>query len=418
LNLKLSMLMHDIGHYPFSHGFEIFLKRNQNLVNSYRTNESNFLDKPHEYRSKQIINGDDPVLNHFISGDLTGLIKKFLENHKLDVDLISKSITGEHSFVLSQIINGVLDADKMDYLTRDNYFAIASFPLTVFDRIYRRAQFKKIDGSEQIKMVFDDKAVSAILKIILTRTFEFNDIINHPVQLCFQAMFHACLERVFRQFEVTSQIEILKRMEMMNDEELLHSILILANDNHLIRNLLYGISFRKLYKQVGYYAKSKLEPFMRLMKDAQKESLFIDADALTICLSKEKNEEFLSPLITAMRKNDSGLLIFFNEYVKSIGKNFDKILIELKDNKIISLKELVDKRYSEHFSSFLDYSVKDKEESHSVADLFDFFTVLDNKIYVYAAKPLLKDAKIFFNMIENDEKAFTNFFNKISECIT
>ena len=118
-----------------------------------------------------------------------------------------------------------------------------------------------------------------------------------------------------------------------------------------------------------------------------------------------------------MRENDSGLLIFYNEYLKSISNYFDKIRIELKDNKIISLKEFVDERYKEHFSSFLNYSVKDKEESHSVADLFDFFNVLDNKIYVYAAKPLLKDAKSFFNIIENDEKAFINFFNKISECI-
>ena len=163
LNLKCSMLMHDIGHYPFSHSFEIFLTRNFNLVNKYRTNLDNFLKNPHEHRSKQIIIGNDPVINEFFKDNLPKMLKIFIEKYGLDLDLISKSITGEHPCVLSQIINGVLDADKMDYLTRDNYFSIASFPLNVFDRIYRRAKFKIFDESNNLEMVFDDKSVSAIL---------------------------------------------------------------------------------------------------------------------------------------------------------------------------------------------------------------------------------------------------------------
>ena len=417
LNLKISMLMHDIGHYPFSHAFEVFLKRNQNIVNHYRTNEEKFINKPHEYRSKQIIIGEDPVLNSFIDSDLTKSISTFFQKLDLDLNLISKSITGESAFVLSQIINGVLDADKMDYLTRDNYFAIASFPLNVFDRIYRRAKFKQINEQQEFRMIFDDKAVSAILKVIINRAFEFNDIINHPVQLCFQGMFNACLERVFQQFDMEIQIEILKRIELMNDEELLHSIAILANGNQLINDLLYRITYRKLYKQVGYYNKSKFPQFIKMMKNAQKDSLFIDADALNMCLSNEHEcEKDFNPLINGMKENNSGLLIFYNEPVKSIGDDFEKIQIELKDNRIITLKELVDERYREHFNSFLNYS--SKKEKKSVADLFDFLNILDDKIYIYISKPLLDVAKKIFKKIEKDDKILINFFNKISICIS
>lgn len=416
LNLKCSMLMHDIGHYPFSHSFEIFLQRNYNLVSKYRTNEENFIKKPHEYRSKQIIIGNDPIINEFIDKKLTSSIKVYIEKHDLDLDLISKSITGEHSFVLSQIINGVLDADKMDYLTRDNYFAIASFPLNVFDRIYRRAKFKKIDESENIKMIFDDKAVSAILKIILTRTFEFNDIVNHPVNLCFQAMFNACLELTFQQYDLNAQIEILKRMELMNDEELLHSISILANGNERINDLLYRITFRKLYKQVGYYQKSKFPLFIELMRNAKKESLFIDENTLSLCLNEDEYDKLLSPLINTMKSNKSGILVFYTEYGKSISKYFNDVLIEIKEGDIISLKKIVDDRYREEFNNFLNYA-SNNGVNQSVADLFDFFSVLDDKIYIYTVKSLLETAKKFFDAIERDETVFKRFLNTVSECI-
>ena len=187
-------------------------------------------------------------------------------------------------------------------------------------------------------------------------------------------MFNACLELTFQQYDPDIRVEILKRMEMMNDEELLHSISILANGKDIINDLLYRITFRKLYKQVGYYPKSSFPLFVELMRSAKKESLFVDDNTLSLCLNGDKYDKLITPLIDALKENKSGFLIFYTEYLKPISENFSKILIEQKDGKILSLKEIVDIRYQKKFGDFLNISSKDYPNP-SVASLFDFFSV-------------------------------------------
>ena len=92
--LRLSGLLHDIGHGPFSHLFE-------EIIQEKKISHEDF--------------GKEIILKYNIGDDLSknGFNKK----------LIAKVAFGDSKFqYLNEIVSGALSADMMDYLQRDGYF--------------------------------------------------------------------------------------------------------------------------------------------------------------------------------------------------------------------------------------------------------------------------------------------------------
>ena len=94
--LRLSALLHDIGHGPFSHLFEEVLK------------ESTCYS--HEKLGERIISET--------------IIADILQRHGFNPITISSLSFGKHKTrFLNEIISGGLSVDLMDYLPRDSYFS-------------------------------------------------------------------------------------------------------------------------------------------------------------------------------------------------------------------------------------------------------------------------------------------------------
>ena len=92
--LRLSGLLHDIGHGPFSHLFEEIIKQKK---------------FSHEDFGKNLI--------------LKTEIGDILTKNGYDKNLISKVAFGDSKYqYLNEIVSGYLSADMMDYLLRDGYF--------------------------------------------------------------------------------------------------------------------------------------------------------------------------------------------------------------------------------------------------------------------------------------------------------
>jgi len=90
-NIMAAGFLHDIGHGPFSHVIDFILKR--------------YSGKSHEDIGGELITKLD-----------------VLEKEGMSIKSIQKIITGEHDYpFISDIINGQLDVDKLDYLLRDAY---------------------------------------------------------------------------------------------------------------------------------------------------------------------------------------------------------------------------------------------------------------------------------------------------------
>ncbi len=97
--LRVSALLHDIGHGPFSHLYE-------ELLIKYR-------GKTHEDIGSWIIEESE--------------ISDILSEYGFEPKVVSKLAVGKYHVsdkgkLMSQIISGPVDADKMDFLLRDSYF--------------------------------------------------------------------------------------------------------------------------------------------------------------------------------------------------------------------------------------------------------------------------------------------------------
>jgi hypothetical protein len=98
---KIAILLHDIGHGPFSHALELVLAEGM----------------PHEEISILLMES----LNKSFDGKLNMAIEIFTGKY--------------HKKFLHQLVSGQLDVDRMDYLTRDSFFTGVNEGVIGYDRI-------------------------------------------------------------------------------------------------------------------------------------------------------------------------------------------------------------------------------------------------------------------------------------------
>ncbi len=140
---RLAILMHDIGHGPFSHGLE------HSLVTGIS----------HEMISKLIMQR----LNGEMDGALTKAIEIFDHAHP--------------KRYLHQLVSSQLDMDRMDYLNRDSFFTGVSEGVIGYDRIL---QMITVSNNE---LVVEEKAVHSVEKFIIARRLMYWQVYLHKTVL-------------------------------------------------------------------------------------------------------------------------------------------------------------------------------------------------------------------------------------------
>ena len=126
--LRLAALLHDVGHPPFSHAVEWVFKKNPSL--------SPMKEYSHDKYTKHIIETDSK-LSEVLGGFLAG--KEYAPDYKKAVSAVAigdkesllnlRSDFLKSSAILLPILNGDVDADKIDYILRDYYYC--GFPTGV-----------------------------------------------------------------------------------------------------------------------------------------------------------------------------------------------------------------------------------------------------------------------------------------------
>lgn len=146
--VELAVLLHDIGHGPFSHALEGILVR----------------DIEHEAISLFLMN----VLNAEFKGAL-----------QLAIDIF----TNEHDKpFLHQLVSGQLDVDRMDYLSRDSFFTGVAEGVIGYDRIL------KMLTVHEGNLVVEEKAIFSIEKFLVSRRLMYWQVYLHKTVLCAEQM--------------------------------------------------------------------------------------------------------------------------------------------------------------------------------------------------------------------------------------
>jgi HD superfamily phosphohydrolase len=155
LGVKIAILLHDIGHGPFSHALESVVIRG--------------ID--HEALSLLIMR----VLNEELNGQLDTAIRIFMNTYPKPF--------------LHQLVSGQLDMDRMDYLTRDSFFTGVSEGVIGYDRI-----LKMLTVHNDALMV-EEKAIYSIEKFLVARRLMYWQVYLHKTVLCAEKMLVQILER-------------------------------------------------------------------------------------------------------------------------------------------------------------------------------------------------------------------------------
>lgn len=155
LGAKIAILLHDIGHGPFSHALE------SELIKGIH----------HEQLSLLLMQ----KLNEAFNGQLNTAIDIFTDQHPKKF--------------LHQLVSGQLDVDRMDYLNRDSFFTGVAEGVIGYDRILKMLAVK--DGN----LVVEEKAIYSIEKFLLSRRLMYWQVYLHKTVVAAEKMLIMIIRR-------------------------------------------------------------------------------------------------------------------------------------------------------------------------------------------------------------------------------
>lgn len=297
----IAILLHDIGHGPFSHALEHSIIRNIN----------------HEAISGILMQ----QLNEHFDGRL-----------KLAIEIFNKTY---HKNYLSQLVSSQLDMDRLDYLKRDSFFTGVSEGVIGTERI-----IKMLDVADD-ELVVEAKGIYSLEKFIVARRIMYWQVYLHKTVLAAENMLIHILERAafiakqgiqifatpallyflksdFSKSDILNNPEILKNYTLLDDFDVFTAIKVWSNHKDKILSILS----RNMVNRNLFRCQIQLDPFEYFHIEEIRERI----------LNKYKLTE------------DELKYFFYADTTSNYAYNLDsdKINIQLKTGKIMDVVEASD----------------------------------------------------------------------------
>ena len=311
----IAILLHDIGHGPFSHALE------HSLVNGIR----------HEDISMLIMD----KLNEEFDGRLTSAIRIFKGDY--------------HKRFLTQLVSGQLDLDRMDYLNRDSFFTGVSEGVISFDRIIK--MFNVLDDD----LVIEEKGIYSIENFLISRRLMYWQVYLHKTVVAGEmvlvkilkrakmlavqgielfatpALSHFLINDVQESDFFSSDVHLNKFMEL-DDQDIFASIKVWrSHSDRILSKLCNMLTNRNLFK----VEISNEEP------EAQRVAILQENTALALNLTQEEIGYFVFKDVIRNRAYDAG-----NSNINILLKN--NRTIDIAKASDLSNLESLDKTVKKH----------------------------------------------------------------------
>jgi len=285
--VKAAILLHDIGHGPFSHALENVLIR----------------DLHHEEISLRIM--------QHMNKELNGALQ-------LTIDIFTDKY---HKPFLHQLISGQLDVDRMDYLTRDSFYSGVSEGVIGYDRII------KMLCVHNDQLVVEEKGIYSVEKFLVARRQMYWQVYLHKTVLAAEMMLVKIMERVkeiytandemlrtgssldffLAGYSNSDQQLVLDSFCSLDDHDVMHAVKVWSKHQDTVLGLLCN----NLLKRVLYKTKFQAAPFNHeIVKEKQ------DAAIQAYNLSKEQAGYFCftgEASNTTYQKADETINILFKD---------------------------------------------------------------------------------------------------------
>lgn len=231
---RMAILLHDIGHAPYSHALE------HTLIEGVS----------HEEISKLIMQ----QMNNEMGGILSDAIEIFNSSYPKQY--------------LHQLVSSQLDVDRMDYLNRDSFYTGVSEGVIGYDRIL---QMLTVNNGQ---LMVEEKGVHSVEKFIIARRLMYWQVYLHKTVLSAEILLINILKRakelaergielfttpafrffLYNKFNANSfaeNNELLSLYCQLDDNDIMTSIKVWRNnDDKILSTLCRMITERRLYKVV------------------------------------------------------------------------------------------------------------------------------------------------------------------------
>ena len=294
---KIAILLHDIGHGPFSHALENVLVEGMH----------------HEAISLLLMKELDKQLN----GQLQVAIEIFTNTYPKKF--------------LYQLISGQLDVDRMDYLTRDSFFSGVSEGVISYDRILKMLV---VHNGE---LMVEEKAIYSIEKFLVSRRLMYWQVYLHKTVLCAEQMLKQIIKRA-KQIKAFTQSPLSKFIQgpienitleefcNLDDYDVVSGIKTWCNHDDMVLSFLCRSIINRHLLKVQYFG----EP-------------------VSSQLLEEKTMEAMQRMDCS--REDASWLVFTGEAVSSTYNFYDEhIHILFKDGSVKDISEVDDALINQNLS--------------------------------------------------------------------
>ena len=297
----LAILLHDIGHGPFSHALEF------DIVNSV---------------------SHEDISSYFIKS----LEKNFGSELKLALTIFENQYSKPF---LHQLVSSQLDMDRLDYLNRDSFFSGVSEGIIGSDRLI---EMLEVNNGQ---LVIEEKGIYSVEKFIVARRLMYWQVYLHKTVVSAEYMLIYALRRakmllrnghdVFASPSLSFFLKkdvlhadfvedeaVLENFAALDDYDILQSLKVWSRNSDLtLRFLSASIIDRRLFK-----IEVSKEPFPQEKMNEIKKQLMASGDFLEM---------------------DLDYLVFSDKLVnKAYNQEFQNINLLLKSGKIVDLTEASD----------------------------------------------------------------------------
>ena len=224
--VRIAALCHDIGHMPLSHASEKVAPPRRRLeLPGWLSREGASPDERAAH--------EDYTAKVLLDSSFREALDTALTPHELTPEAVvslilgrappagSAFVHGGHDFapVLRQFVAGELDADRLDYLTRDSLYTGVSYGHVDLDWLIENAMPIEVGGAVQLGL--STAAIFAFEDFLLSRFHMFVSVYFHHTSVNFDAMLARFLGEAAGDFEIPTEME---RFAGCDDVALFHAL--------------------------------------------------------------------------------------------------------------------------------------------------------------------------------------------------
>jgi HD superfamily phosphohydrolase len=259
--IRAAALLHDVGHYPFSHALEEIGQ----------------------------LNHEDVALPLITSGVVAGILEREIGPDA--PQRVFELIRGTSASALQGLISGSLDLDKIEYLKRDAFMCGVPYGEIDVHRLTQSMLIVSDPESGRMTLGIREKGLSALESLLFAKYQMYRNVYWHHAVRSATAMYKRLVDDALREGALDPGL-----LPSFTDEGLIHWL----ERAHPTR-LLDALRSRRLYKRALEWPASQLDDGFGEWISTDRERVRHAEDEIAISLGLEKGDVLLDfPIKTEM----------------------------------------------------------------------------------------------------------------------